>query len=420
MNKKIIRIMSVITLLLLMFTTQIFARDNTALSVGSIYDSNIDTKQMVANASQYYSTAGYKSYYGYDLDKNTLYSYLYADVQFFAGHGSSNHIEFSTTGIVTGNDLVYEGKQYIGTNTVHWDADTILVTYLGCNTAQDSDWSTIAGETCNRGANTVVGFNKKININSANSWADRYNEKLKDGYTVYDAARYANSFIYLYPNIKQLTIFGDTNLTIGGTNTTSNLQNNRDYNDKNATIYNIDNKIEKNNISLDDALVIIKEKSGDNDLVNYEIVRNDGITKIKKNQAYPDEQEEYVDVILKLGEFYTDVGYTIYLKNNIVQKIYDNHAITDKEVNIILSNDNIKNTNVSGAIEKLLKAKAIKETKLKYNDSKLEIDYSETNTKLYYDLKENKKYMVVEVKSTMKNGITDNETEAYDAVFYEI
>ena len=416
MKRKIANILFVIMIIVFTFYTPIFARDNTALSVATAYEEKTNTLDACNNAAQCYYDAGYTSYIGCDLDASMLYSYLYADVQFFCTHGAYDNIKYETTGIAKGDGITIGNRQYIGTNQVHWYADTILVTYVSCEGAKDSSLDTIAGATWQRGADTVLAFNKEIDLSTATSWSNRYNKKLQEGSTVYEAAAYANSFIYLYPSIKSLTIYGNSDLTIGGTNSRATSMSNKIYKDS-KIIYDINNE-KNNNITLDNAISSIKDKYRSNSLNNYEIVRTDGITKIKNSEIYENEQEEYVDVVLKIGEFYTNKGYTICLKGGIVQQIYDNNTPTTEELNI-LQNSEIANTTINDKEVKSLKLKAIRETQSKYKENNLKIDYAATNTKLFYDIEKDKKYIAIEVKSTVNDNIS-TEAVAYDTMFYEI
>lgn len=415
MKRKITGILFIMIIILSTFYAPIFARDNTALSVATAYEEKTNTLDACNNAAQCYHDSGYTSYIGCDLDASMLYSYLYADVQFFCTHGAYDNIKYETTGIAKGDGRTIGNRQYIGTNQVHWYADTILVTYVSCEGAKDRSLDTIAGATWQRGADTVLGFNKEIDLSSATSWSSRYNKKLQEGSTVYEAASYANSFIYLYPSIKSLTIYGNSDLTIGGTNPRAMSIANKIYDDS-RMVYDIKNQ--DNNITLDNVISNIKNKSRSNDLNNYEIVKTEGITRTKNPGIYEDAQEEYVDVILKIGEFYTDRGYTICLKDGIVQQIYDNNTPNSEELSI-LQNSEITSTTIDDKEVKALKVKAIRETQFKYKENSLKIDYAQTNTKLFYDIEKNKKYIAVEVKSTVNDDVI-TEAVAYDTMFYEI
>lgn len=412
MKRKINYVFVTITILSVIFSMNVFARDNTALSVAT--ESNgINTWETANDAATYYDQAGYLSFLGSDLTKNELYSYLYADVQFFAAHGAYNNIAFKTTGIIKGDDFHYDGKIYIGTNTVHWDADTKLVTYLACETAKDSSWDTISGATCNKGADTVLGFNEKINVNSATPWAKRYNQKLKEGSNVYDAAVYASSFMYLFPSVKNSSIYGNAYLTIGGTNATS--LNISDASDSRDIIYDIDR--DNKNINLNEAVNIIQNRTRGISQENFEVVKTRGTTVMRNQDSIDDTNEEYVDLMIKIGEFYTEEGYTVYLKNGIVQKIYNNVTTDLNQIQgVIESNTNYNTISEERTID--LRKDAINQTILKYSNLELEVNYDDTETKLFYDLKENKKYLAVEVKSTVDND--DVDAVSYDTVFYEI
>lgn len=209
---KFTSIVLLVLLLICSLTGTALARDNFAFSVATQYD-GLNTIQDMNNAANAYAAAGYHSYGVTDPTPQALWENLYADVQFFSSHGNVNHVQFSETGIVVGNsgNYVVDGvtKYFIGTNAVHWDADTILVTYSSCNSAganNNNDTNSITCKTAERGATVTVGFREKINAGSSENWNARYNQKLSEGYGVNDSVNYANSFTYLFPSVKNVQI----------------------------------------------------------------------------------------------------------------------------------------------------------------------------------------------------------------------
>lgn len=402
----------------LLFTTlptvlsgTVAARDNTALSVGTIQNL-LDTTEAGKAAATSYHNAGYTSYYGTDLSKNTLYSYLYADVQFFSAHGASNRIIFKESGIIVGEDGfgTSDGvtRGYIGTNNVHWDADTILVTYTSCSSAKDNSWDTIAGKTCQRGANTVIGFRKDINALSSTPWTKRYNEKLAEGSTVAEAAKYANTFTYLFPDVKYVSIFGDSNLKIGKYRNAINTQRESLYNSNSSNLLATEENI----------FSTIKASNPNFDPNNYEMIKTGGITCTPSPNIVSSPSSEYIELVFKLDDFYTDAGYTIYIENDKIKEIYDNNIDLEKQKALTHNISSSKETILNDVKIRNMKLNAIQKVKQQYNNNLLTIHEDELSTKLYYNLISDKKYVLVEVPSKITDDL--GTAIAYDTISYEI
>ena len=412
MKKRVyFKILFLILTFIYLIASSVQARDNFALSVATQFN-GLNTVQDMNNAANSYADAGYHSYGITDPTAQQLWENLYADVQFFSTHGGLNNIEFSQTGIIVGDTGNYNingtTKQMIGTNAVHWDADTILVTYSSCRSAGENDQSnanSITAQTAQRGADVAVGFRDDINSGSSTNWNERYNERLAAGYGVYDSVEYANSFIYLFPNVKKVQIWhhGDSNIKIGKYRSNS--------------IVNDDRNLLKNTKSIldnDAALDIIKESNPEFDINNYERIETNGIGVSEVGHDNNNLMTKYVDLQLKVGEFYTNAGYTIVSEGNTITAIYDNNVDIEKQ-NAIL---NSRESNILQLTENeinILKDEAI--AKIKTND---EIELLEENItyKYYLDIETNKRYIIFSIPNKIKNSELDSI--AYSNVEIEI
>lgn len=225
-------------LMVISISTGVYARDNFAYAAGIQHNldnlipwvDDFDAYDDCYNAMVAYQNAGYNVAGHTNPSKETLWTNLYATVQFFVGHGSTQFITFEDSGIVLGSDLTadisingkptLEDVQFVGTESVHWDADTILVTYSCCDGAGTNGNiapQSIVRATCEEGADVTVGFTNTVHPMYMDDWTDRYNQQLGAGVGVYDATKYANSFSYLLGNEKDNVVYAqiDPNLKIG-------------------------------------------------------------------------------------------------------------------------------------------------------------------------------------------------------------
>ena len=355
-----------------------------------------------------YYIAGYHSHGAIDPTTQALWENLYADVQFFSCHGNVNLIRFANSGIRVGNS----SGIYIGTNSVHWDFDTILVTYSSCNSGginNNVDSNSIVAATANRGANVTVGWRTPINPYSATSWNKRYNEKLSQGWGVLDAANYANRFIYFNSNVKNSTIWnhGDANIRIGKYRNINSVTDEKNILNPNLRNLILDNDLK--NIFNE----IIKIDSNFN-YENYEIVKSKGITTVNVVNNIESECAKYIDLYFKIGDFYTNAGYTIKLKDGIVEAIYDNNININKQQQLLKSRIYFNCKLEDNMINKY-KEKSIFDLKEKYKDSNIKIN-NQTH-KYYYDIENEKKYIVI---TTLNELSYENGAVFEDSFFYEI
>lgn len=120
---------------------------------------------------------------------------------------------------------------------------------------------------------------------------------------------------------------------------------------------------------------------------NYEIVKSKGITTVNVVNNIESECAKYIDLYFKIGDFYTNAGYTIKLKDGIVEAIYDNNININKQQQLLKSRIYFNCKLEDNMINKY-KEKSIFDLKEKYKDSNIKIN-NQTH-KYYYDIENEK------------------------------
>lgn len=401
-------------------TGMVFARDNYAIGIG-MKGEGLDTRDSVREAISAYSRAGYRVYGVSNPGKQHLWEQLYADVQFFDCHGNQECVVTLISGIVAGKDRMYGDKDCIGTDSVHWDADTILVIYSSCQGAGNNGQNnpnSVARKTAQRGAEVVIAWRSSIEAGSSREWTRRYNDALADGYTVIKAMDYANSFSYRDDRVPQNSTIihhGNTDMKIGKYRKANNLEEIRpEDNLLLKSSKNARKNVALNTNNLENVYSIIKETYPEFNEDNY-IISKGNAQSINENTGEI-EETEYINLKLKVGDFETLSGFTIKAKNNVVEAIYDNTIDFNKENNILLQKSAITvrdNLNIEE-----LKNQAIDKVAKAYNN-KVTIDKDGITYKYVYDVETGKKYIEFTIRTTL-GDLSENSPESYDNVKIEI
>lgn len=367
------------------------AAGNCAFSVGAEY-SDIDTRDAALYAQERYSGMGYNSYYSTVPNYSILGGYfqngtrrLESDIVFLDGHANNHSIVFPGCGLQIGGK---DGGFYWGTDNFNW-RNVKLAVLAGCETAQYGD--SIAYRINWGGATTSVGFIKSASTVAFTQWTKRFNLSLANGKTVNEAKDYANSFIYLDNRIKSVQVIGNGNLILS--NSTRNMMN---LNEEVVRALVISSK-ESLNIESQETITKVEEEiKNNNKLFNS----NDYVYEINKTSN--DKEEYTIDFIYKIGDFETNSGYTAFIKAGKLVKILDN-TINIENINKRESFFN----NVYQAQKESYEKLAKEEVKRKMNN----IEIVETKTKFYYDIKSNKKYIVIMVINQYKDAKSIEEVK---------
>lgn len=377
----------------------------------------LNTETQAENTKNIYNSCGYNTSKVIDPDKNTLKNGLLSKVVFISCHGNWNHIQFKNQGFGLGKENVnpvtkvnFIGLEDISRN--NWKSNVKLISYIACYSAANSQENkkpedSLTYKTAERGAEIALGFTNEINSFEAIDWTKKYNEKLRDGYTVIDAARYASSGTYIHGGIKDYYVVyrSDSDLKITYTNTrANNSQINTIPIEKNLKdIQNIDNTVSE----------IIKKQYSEFDLKNYEIKKHNAVIENISNNSK--DEIEYIDYILKIGDFITDAGYTVEITNGKISALYDNNIDLKKQIEEINNVERFKVDNLE--IKNKLKDEANIQIKEKYSDNQ-NVNIDDNELIYYYDIKEDKKYLIVNVRTSMENN--GQKSYALDSVKYEI
>lgn len=414
-------IISVLVTVILLFESAgvVLARDNYAIGIATIEDNGEflwDSRASISEIITAYNRAGYRVYGVGNPGKQHLWEQLYADVQCFLCHGNQDCVVTAISGIVAGSDRMYGNKDCIGTDSVHWDADTILVIYGSCQGAGDNgviNKNSVGYKTAVRGAQVVMAWRSSVNIPNLEKWTKYYNNRLADGYSVIQAMDYANSFSYTDSRVPQNSTIihhGDTGIKIGKyRNITENQirpEDNLLLKAKARTV------ISSNDVNA--IYNVIKETYPDFDENNYIITRGNSQSINVTNEQVS--ETEYINLMLKVGEFETESGFTVRAEDGIVEAIYDNTIDFNKEAMLTKQKAPMMANCTETELQEL-KDEAIQKILSAYNNN-VSINTDDVTYKYFYDIETEKKYVEFSIKSTM--GTQNEEVEACDIVKFEI
>lgn len=301
---------------LMLFPCTVFA--NTASVVGCNYGlGNINTTEIATYVAGRVSNMGYQIFNTNFPTRSILTGqpisgqyFLESDIVYLAGHADNGTMSFYNCGgekvginkINQDRDLGVDGY-YVGIG--RFNLSKVKFAMLeGCLTA--SGTNNVASQFVNFGAKSSIGWSTEINTFSAKSWLTRFWDKINSGGTIAEANDYANSSWYVFSAIKNTNIYGNSSVRLNPLTYTA-LSNG-------STSYYNEYKVDKysNNV-IDTITEVIKEK----------INKNFDIKDFVVTKSISNEKEIY-DIGLVVNNIKVNVGYTVFVQNNVVQKIYDN------------------------------------------------------------------------------------------------
>ena len=201
------------------------------------------------------------------------------------------------------------------------------------------------------------------------------------------------------------------------TNSKTSLNNINEVNTENNRNILDNNLLERKTVNKDNITEIIKENNKNFNINDYEVRERDGgiITNIQTGEVKY--APKYIDYQLKIGDFYTEAGYTVEIVNNEVIAIYDNNIDLERQ-NLALKNiEEFKNNNEN--IKLQLENEAINGLRIKNREMENVITSEKIDNSIYfYDIKENKKYLMVNVESKISNNGYDSY--AVETIKYEL
>lgn len=183
-----------------------------AVCIGAEYGDGLNTADDEINAYNVFDGIGYASEFcivptyeyldGTNPDDSDR---LGSSIVFLDGHGEYNHIKFEspnlsntsnktyTTGVSTKQEsFERDGNTYVSIRNKDVSNSRLMV-FSACYTAKEvSGEKNLTQYAVIRGAETAIGWREKIAEEASAVWNERFLDKLSDGYTVKDAALYAD------------------------------------------------------------------------------------------------------------------------------------------------------------------------------------------------------------------------------------
>ena len=205
-------------------------------------------------------------------------------------------------------------------------SDVKLYIYDACLTASNEDGSGInlCTETYLQGANCVIGWTQAIYDSDAFEWQKRFQNQLALGWTVLNAANYANRFTY-YENssIKSWIIYGNSSEVVKRTSSTALSMSAN-------SVYNIGyTDLSAQSIMNDELESYLKTIDESFDSKNYQIERT------PTNESGTN---YVIDYVYKNGDFTTSCGYTFIVENEKVIGMQNNMNVASVNARSLSSN----------------------------------------------------------------------------------
>lgn len=437
MIKKIF--ISIFIAFLVILNTEGYALYNKASGIGTDYRSGLFGLNTTENVE--YARNCYKSF-GYDTAILTQPTYEWllrggygdynirlweSDILYLDGHGSRYTMDWNykqkggeyACGVHGRQSDGYEsnGYKYVSLNNMEKNTN-ILVILAGCETASTGDSEptiytpNLAQLFYSKGTKNTIGWRYQVESGAQKDFCKHLNWALTQDYTIRDALEYAGA-AQTYPE---------------GSNVTSLIQYSNDggytkLSDYRVNTYNLEvmkSKAKVENLGYN--TTIIKEIPNIRDtnieftsgyyedifdaISDYDNNFNKDEYSIVENKTMLDEETYTIVLTRKIGEFYTESQYKIFVNNSKVTKIVDSTIyISEEEKNNILSTD-IETINTS-QYSALATASNVQNYEIL--NSKI------SNQRTYYMYnKDGKKQIIVYNTFRYANGTSTVLSEIYD------
>ena len=175
----------------------------------------------------------------------------------------------------------------------------------------------------------------------------------------------------------------------------------------------LEEPITLNNTRSSNLISIMQDNVQDFNLNDYVINETDGLMTTNVNTNETVLESKYIDFQLKIGDFYTEAGYTVKIKGNVVEAIYDNNIDKEKQITALQNAENFE-AKVPNVELNAMKQESKQKIQANYEETEITVT-DDIKTIYYYDIANNKKYVSFSVPS-----ITENGDIAYETVNYEI
>lgn len=427
---------------LVILNTKGYALYNKASCVGTDYRKNIlnfeqeyDFTSNVEYARDCYTSLGY----GTAILTQPTYEWLLrggygdynirfweSDILYLIGHGNRLSMvwnykqqggEYACGVHKAKSGELEDGYKYVSVDDMQQDTN-ILVVLAGCETASlgtespSIDVPNLAQRFYQKGSKNTIGWRYEVMRGALDDFCKHFNWALTQDYTIRGALEYAES-AQTYPE---------------GSNVTSLIQYSNDggytkLSDYRTTTYNAEVMQAQARVeNLDYTPTIIKEIPNITDMNieftsgyyenifetirEYDDTFNSAEYAIEENKTMLDEETYTIILTRKIGEFYTESQYKIFINNGIVTKIVDSTVdISEEEKN------NILDTNLEIISTSQYETLAIENN----IDNEETLNSKISNQRMYYIYSKDKKKQVI-VYNTYEyaNGTSTVLSETYD------
>lgn len=401
-----------------------YLRKAVAYLAGGVFENcddkthNINSTKVINSAKSVYEQMGFIVNNNINPNHSTLISKLQynrkkleSDIVLLTTHGSCNFMDFKEGGLITGGSTQAKNEYntYIyatGTEEFNWKKTT-LVLLIGCKTG-DENPVTVNGQKLpnlvqdiyNKGAGEVIGFKEEIRAKDIEKWVNSFNQRLQEGKTFLTCISNTLAQSYIDDCIKNIYFLGDSTLFFNSNGyATLNTQINEQKFNSDIKYYS-----ESDIKNINDFMIENYNKFNLND---YYVSIN--IANINEKE-YP-----IIDYKYKIGEFITNTGYVVLIRENKIFDIIDNTNLNLTTEQI----DELKNFSVNN-IEDIEKIKKDNIKELEKDSNIVKVEKNSQQIQLKYDADENKKYVEISTKVQRKIENQENYEESIEKKMYEI
>ncbi len=375
--KKNFSILFLISILAINSTITALAATPRSTSIGTRWGAVVDTTDAAEEFNEHMENIGFRGYLETIPTINKMNSTLLENnVLMFAGHGSPMGVFFNykykggdyATGIYYGDskEVIFEddGETYqmAGMGDYDWN-DTLLAIFCACKTGKNE--SNITKAAYENGVDFSIGWREITQTEDLDKWLSRFGTYLENGMMLIDAmTKASNGSGYTDKNtVRNIAAFSSSisvnNLVLSDYVNNYRSSNNKTSNDNIITVNeDIEYSFDKKDMT-DVEKYIRQNIDSQFDINRFDI--NDYI-----NVIVEDSGDVYGSLFLdyKVGDFVTEDGYYIAIKNSEVKDIYINGNPSCSRNDILTIKEDID--------EDELKLKAIEQTELGKNEEIVE------------------------------------------------
>ena len=104
----------------------------------------------------------------------------------------------------------------------------------------------------------------------------------------------------------------------------------------------LEEPITLSNARSNNLISIMQDNIQDFNINDYVINETDGLMTTNVNTNETVLENKYIDFQLKIGDFYTEAGYTVKVNGNVVEAIYDNNIDKEKQITALQNTENFE------------------------------------------------------------------------------